>query len=138
MLAERLDLTQAQAPGDPGVVAQGGVGVQRQMHRVQGAVPGDQLPDPPVLKTGEGHGLAPEQAVVHEQHVGLPLHGPADRLQADINCAGHPGGLAARVGHLQPIVGGILRGCRCQLQGPAQKPIELRQAHVEAHYTSAA
>ena len=127
--AERLHVPQAQQPGQAGVVAELRVHVQGEVDRVEGQPRFQQEAQAAVA--GPGHRLLvpPEQAVVHEQQVRLPLLRPPEALQGGVHREGDPLDLLPRPGHLQAVEPAVETAHLPDGQPLPHQPVELLGAH---------
>ncbi len=95
---------EAQLPGEEGVVADLGMGIQREVIRIERAGPADESGHARVGRAGQGLGGIPVHAVVHDQEIDSGRDRAAKGDDARIHRGADPGHPAV-VGHLQPVAG---------------------------------
>lgn len=102
IVKEWVQLPQAQSGTKPGVVAQAGVSIEREVRAIDGEAILDQAADHLVAFPRPRVGGSPENAVMHQQQVRLACHGQPDGRQGRIHRRRDPGNRPT-VLDLQPI-----------------------------------
>ena len=101
VVAEGLETLKPELPRQDRRVAHLGVGVERQMHAVEGGIRLDQGLDAPEVAPGQGLQAIPEQPVMNDEQVG-PAFRRFDDRPAGVNGRRDPPYRAGRV-HLYPV-----------------------------------
>ena len=113
--AEGTAVSQPERLKEESVVAEARMRVERQVACVQRDVVADEESHPPVIQVDDPfEGVAPTQAVVADQEVRAATFGLLEELHARVHPAAHLAD-APRVGDLQSIVRGVLKGGDIQL-----------------------
>ncbi len=121
--------SEAEGAGDAGVVAEGGVDVERQVGAVEGEAVVEAEADFFVQGAGDGLEAGPEEAVVDDEQVGAGGGGFADDGEGGVNCGGDLGDGDAGGVDLESVQGGRVVGDVADAEFGGEMGDEIGEVH---------